>query len=126
MEQNRRDFLKKSAIVGGAAWAAPAIATVSSAMAVTSQGPCACTACTGQATAAAVGPLTLGQQLVTGCTCVVITPTTLQPTLAADVACGKVDNNFCSASSYLANVKIQLAPTTFIHATALSSCVNCG
>jgi hypothetical protein len=46
VEQNRRQFLRNSAIVGGAVWVAPAIATVSSALSA-SPGP-GCANCSGR------------------------------------------------------------------------------
>lgn len=124
MDQSRRDFLKKGAIVGGAVWTAPSIVTVSSALAASSPRPCACTTCTASATAVAVtGVVALGTASGSGCSCPLTVP--VGP-VTVTAACAKADNASCSASSYVANVSILLTATTFLKATVLSSCVQCG
>jgi hypothetical protein len=129
MEQNRREFLKKSAIVGGAVWVAPAITTVTSAVAG-SAATCPCQGCHASATATILngsgllpsglsGPATE----TNGCGC---GPISGNGTVTVDVACAKASDSSCSSSSFLAGVAVTLPNILSLSATALSSCVSCG
>lgn len=136
MDQNRRQFLKRSAIVGGAVWAAPAIATVSSALAATSTAP-GCTTCTGQGTGAylnvgsllSVGPLGQGSSQPDNC----VASATIPNVAGLTAVCGGFSSSpSCTGDSHVAGNPITVLGT-LVQATAISTtahqsstCANTG
>ncbi len=127
--ESRRQFLKKGAATGAVVWAAPAIVSLpgAAAFAAGTPRPCPeCPACDAEATAVAVGNLVAVQEDA-GCTCLAnVALGSGSPSVTAQVACASADDAACQASAFLAGLRIQLAPNTFLTATVLSSCVHCG
>jgi hypothetical protein len=127
---SRRDFLRKSAVVGGVAWAAPAIATIAASPvgAATLYACPACGNCAAEATGLRAAGLTAGVASGSGCQCVA------DPNLgggqlgsaAADVVCGRADSATCTASALVTGARIRVAQNAFLEASLLSSCVQCG
>jgi hypothetical protein len=136
VEQSRRQFLKRSAIVGGAVWAAPAIASVSSALAA-SPAP-GCTTCTGQGTGAfakalggaiIAGPLGQGSSQPDNC----VLTGTIPSVIGFTAICGGFTGTpTCTGDSHVAgnpiNVLAGAVTFTALSTTAhqSSTCVNTG
>lgn len=121
-DRSRRDFLKRSAAVGVVAWSAPAILSLPGGGAWAGHYPCPCPNCDAEATAIRTPLGDLGHT-EDGCTC------TLNQTIgpvAAQVVCAEANDEHCTARTFLEGVRIELAPNTFLTASALSSCVTCG
>ncbi|HEX2027375.1 MAG TPA: twin-arginine translocation signal domain-containing protein [Nitriliruptorales bacterium] len=125
-DQSRRDFLKRSAATGALMWSAPAILSLPGGGAWANQYPCPCPGCDAQATAASIGQLALVRS-DSGCQCLAnATLGSGTPSLSAQVACAEANDAACTARAFLAGVRIQIGLNTFITATTLSSCVDCG
>ena len=127
---SRRDFLRKSAVVGGVAWAAPAIATIA-ASPVGAQTLYACPACghcAAEATGLRAAGLAVGVASGSGCQCVLDANLGAGQlgSAAADVVCGKADSATCTASALVTGARIRVAQNAFLEASLLSSCVQCG
>jgi hypothetical protein len=137
VEQSRRQFLKRSAIVGGAVWAAPAIATVSSALA-TSPAP-GCTTCSGQGTGALAkllggsiigGPLGQGSGQPDNC----VATGSIPGVLGFTAICGGFTGTpTCTGDSHVAGNPITVLGPGGVTFTSLSTtahqsstCVNTG
>src|SRR5713101_4320799 len=122
MEQDRREFLKKGAIVGGAVWSAPAIATVGSAMAT---GSPACTCTQSALVAKTTGLLTLKVTGGNGQPCVVtVTAAALpQPTQVSGLC---TTTATCTASAQMAEVPIfgLLSSTVFPSTASQAACAS--
>jgi hypothetical protein len=131
MEQNRREFLKRSAVVGGAVWAAPAIATVGSAIAQTPGSvPCKCTnsAC-GLSAAGVLTTKCFGVGGTTAeCTAVVPQSDVLKTvTVQADSVCGHLPTNgSCQAQACVANAVVNIggAAGSTVTASSLQTCTS--
>ncbi len=139
MEGNRREFLKKSALTGAVMWAAPVVTTLPKAGASgTTPSPCPCAGCRAEATGLRALGLTFGRAVDSNCECLPIANVQINSLVkaSAQVACGKADNDACQASSFLAGLKLKVGETkallgllgteTYLEATVLSSCVDCG
>jgi hypothetical protein len=139
VEENRREFLKKSALTGAVMWAAPVVTTLPKAAAAgTTPAPCPCANCVAKATALSSLGITLGVASGSDCNCVLDAKIKVDKIagVSAQVACGKADNATCTASSYVAGIRIRVGDLLnllgvkiggiFIEATVLNSCVDCG
>lgn len=128
--ENRRDFLKKSAMIGGAVWAAPAIATVSSALAT---GSGLCPSCVKSAYGlSASGLVNISQQGVAGSgnECVAnINQSNVLNTVSIVVqsVCGHTSSTSCEAQACVADVVITIGSGTsaaVLTVTSLQTCVS--
>ena len=126
MDRSRRDFLIKGAIVGGAAWTAPSIVTVSSAMAANSPAVCRCTrSAFGLQTA---GLIAVGPDGVAGTSqeCVArTTPITVAAglaTLTAEALCGHFGAG-CEAMACVLNVDLTVGGST-LNINSFQTCVS--
>lgn len=127
----RRGFIKKGAMVGGVAWAAPTILSMGTAHAEHGPYPHNCPDCP-TCSASATGlilPLgiTAGTASGTGCVCTVVAGLNADiASASAQVVCGKADSASCSASSLVTGAVVRVAANVTLEASLLSSCVQCG
>lgn len=135
-EQTRRDFIKKGAMVGGVAWAAPTILSMSSAHAQAALYEC-CPDCRAAATGLRVDlplldPVSFG--VATGPSQNCLVAATVGNVLAAGVACGSANNDQCTATGALVAdpntagqpARIDVAGVVVITASVLQGQVRCG
>lgn len=134
-EQTRRDFIKKGAMVGGVAWAAPTILSMSSAHAQTALYEC-CPNCRAAATGLRVdlpiiNPVSFGVATGPSQTCLVAA--NVGTVLALGLACGSANSDQCTATGALvANPNTPGQPARLdvagivITATVLQGQVRCG
>lgn len=134
--ETRRDFIKKSAMVGGVAWAAPTILSMSSAHAQTPLYQC-CPNCQAAATGLRVNlplidPVSFGVATGPSQTCAVAT--TVGSVLAAGVACGSANDEQCTATGELVAdpntagqpARLDVGNVVAITASVLRGQVRCG
>ena len=135
-EQTRRDFIKKGAMVGGVAWAAPTILSMSSAHAQTALYQC-CPDCRAAATGLRVNlplvnPVSFGVATGPSQTCAVVT--NVGNVLAAGVACGSANSQQCTATGELVAdpntpgqpASVNVGGVVLITASVLRGQVRCG
>ncbi|MFP5376053.1 MAG: choice-of-anchor P family protein [Acidimicrobiia bacterium] len=134
-EQTRRDFIKKGAMVGGVAWAAPTILSIGTAHAQTALYEC-CPNCQAAATglrvsAPLVGTVSFGVATGPSQTCNPVTAT--GTIIDSGVACGAANSDQCTASGELVGSATDPnVPATItvggvvITATVLRGEVRCG
>ncbi|MGH9243687.1 MAG: choice-of-anchor P family protein [Acidimicrobiales bacterium] len=128
MDESRRSFIRRSAIAGGAAWAAPAVVSLSSAGAqVGTPRPCPCTA-DAFGLRVVIPPLGIDETFgVGGCvadTGVVGVPGTA--TVSAQVVCGDATTgDVCTGAASIADLGVvvgpELLPTLTVDATIIES-----
>lgn len=133
-EQTRRDFIKKGAMVGGVAWAAPTILSMGAAHAQTALYEC-CPGCQAAATGLRVdppllSPVSFGVATGPSQTC---NPVAVTGIIDAGVACGAANDSQCTASGELVGSATDPdVPATItvggvvITATVLRGEVRCG
>ena len=134
-EHTRRDFIKKGAMVGGVAWAAPTILSVGTAHAQTPLYQC-CPTCTASATGLRVNlpllaPVSLGVATGPSQTCNPVT--VIGTVINTGTACGSANSAQCTASGELVGSPTNPNATTtitvgtvLISARVLRSQVRCG
>lgn len=135
-EHTRRDFIKKGAMVGGVAWAAPTILSMGTAHAQTALYEC-CPNCQAAATGLRVdtvllNPVSLG--VATGPTQTCAVAATVGSVASTGVACGAANSEQCSASGELvgsnsdpnAFTTIDIPGLVAIRAQVLRGEVRCG
>lgn len=135
-DQTRRDFIKKGAMVGGVAWAAPTILSMSSAHAQQALYEC-CPNCRAAATGLRVdlpliNPVSFGVATGPSQTCLVAA--TVGNVLAAGVACGSANSDQCTATGALVAdpntagqpASLDVAGVVVITASVLQGQVRCG
>lgn len=133
-EQTRRDFIKKGAMVGGVAWAAPTILSMGTAHAQTALYEC-CPGCQAEATGLRVdppllSPISFGVATGPSQTC---NPVSVSGIIESGVACGAANDSQCTASGELVGHPTDsTVPATItvggvvITATVLRGEVRCG
>jgi hypothetical protein len=126
-DHNRREFLKRGVVVGGAVWATPAIATVSSSVATGSPAPCCTTrsafglAATGLVTIGPLGVAGSGQECTISTGTIGIGPLA---SVSADVVCGHFGPG-CSSQACVTNVHVTV-PGTTLSIQNFQTCVSVG
>lgn len=129
---SRRDFMKKGAIAGALAWAAPSIASLPGSRVLAGHTtPCPCTDCR----ASACSVLALGDCLtpdLVGCISAdVDTGSGSVPRVRvnANVACQRADDATCSAQALVEGARIRIGEdpgAIDISVESAASCVHCG